>query len=291
MESQNETLEEIGHRLCMPVDTDIKLESVILSEENRKKIEAFLVETENKERFTRYKLKPVNKVLMSGASGTGKTYLTKALSNYLGYEMFYVDISTALDAGIATKSLNEIFEVANAKGKAVIFLDECDAICWARDDVNNNDDASIRRANNALFQLLDQMNSECVFVSATNLYKNLDPAFVRRFNEHLVFEPPNITNLDETIQKFKNSVFVLQKDVDIKVKKLLWQQAEVYGRLSYYQIQGWVERVEKEALIRKEILIKESTIYRYLMEALRIEIGEGKDGLYLHQYGAGRKTE
>lgn len=275
-------------QFCMPVDTNISLDSVILSERNKKKIAEFIVETEHKDDFIAHGLKPVNRIIMYGASGTGKTYLTKALTNYLGYTMLYVDISSALATGIAAQSLAEIFKLANEIETVVIFLDECDAICWARDDSSNRDDASIRRANNTLFQLLDQMNPKCVFVSATNLYKNLDAAFVSRFNVKMEFERPRAAEIDKGIEKFLGKGFKLDKDVDSWLKEAVLQQVDKEGSFAYRNIRDWVERVEKTALVSNTLVVKESDIYNFLMQELRIEVCRYDNGEpYLHQYAKG----
>ena len=41
----------------------------------------------------------MNRLLFYGDSGCGKTYLSKALSNYLGFEMLYIDIANAITSG------------------------------------------------------------------------------------------------------------------------------------------------------------------------------------------------
>jgi len=281
----SDELQTLYYKLCMNVDTSIDINSVILSLENQEKIKEFIVETENKEKFIKYGLTPVNRILMYGASGTGKTYLTKALANYFGYTMFYIDISSALASGVAAQSLKEIFMIANKIGKAIIFLDECDSICWARDDSHNNDDAAIRRANNTLFQLLDQMNPMCIFVAATNLYKNLDPAFVRRFNTKMEFVRPAIEEFDNTVQKFLNSAFTYISDVDREIKSLILEQAKSFKQISYAQIKDWVERVEKDALINNTLEISEAKVYKFLLAELRIEVKTDNGKRYLYQYG------
>ena len=270
-------------RLCMSVDTNISLDRVILSEENRHKIDDFITETKYKDKFMEHGLKPVNRLIFYGASGTGKTFLSKALANYFGYEMLYVDIAGALSAGIAAESLHDIFDVANELKHCVIFLDECDAICWARDDKDNDDDASIRRANNALFQLLDQMSPLNIFISATNLYNNLDPAFVNRFNDNLRFERPLITNLDESIQKLLLPAFTIEDDMDEKIKSIVLDYARNFTELSYRRIEDWVERSEKKAIIDGTTVVKLSDVYSYFMRAMRIIVCYDKEGApYLH---------
>lgn len=72
-------LKDVYNRLIMPVDTNITLDSVILSDENKQKIKDFLRELAYRDKLYEYGLEPMNRILMYGASGCGKTYLSKAL--------------------------------------------------------------------------------------------------------------------------------------------------------------------------------------------------------------------
>lgn len=51
----------------MPVDTNITLESVILSDENKRAIQAFLKEIAYRDKLYEYGLEPMNRILMYGA--------------------------------------------------------------------------------------------------------------------------------------------------------------------------------------------------------------------------------
>lgn len=285
LQSLPEQLQENYTLYCMMVETDINIDRVILNDENRSKIEEFIMETQYKEKFMQYGLKPINRLILYGASGTGKTYLTKALSNYLGYELLYIDIANSLQANKAAQAIDAIFDLGNHIGKAVIFLDECDAICWARDDADNKDDAAIRRANNSLFQHLDQMNPACVFVSATNLYKNLDTAFVNRFNIRMKFDRPLVDNLDEDFKKILLPAFTIDYDFPMELKEVIWFYARTFDQMSYRAMTDWVERAEKNSLIRDTTVVSESEIYGYLMEAMRVKIDFSGDKPRLYKEG------
>ncbi len=286
--SLSEELQETYVRYCLPDDlTGLTIDSVILSDENRGKVNDFLVETEYKDKFIKYGLKPVNRILNYGASGTGKTFLTKCLAAHFKYELLAIDIANALSTGNAPTALEDIFKLGNKIGKAIIFLDECDAIARDRSDKSVLEDPNVRRANNALFQLLDRMNPECIFVSATNLYKELDPAFVRRFNVKMEFHVPPLENLMDTIHKFMLPAFTLKEDMELDIKNILLYHAREYTALSYYEIQTWVERAEKTAIINNSEEISEKDIFKFFMESLHIKVGKDrKTGeLYLHKEG------
>lgn len=260
--------------LIMPVDTNIKIESVILSEENKDKINDFLAEQENRHKLERYGLKPMNRLLMYGASGTGKTFLTKALSNHLGYTMLYIDIAKSLSEGTVANNVSNIFRVANALGHCIIFLDECDSIAWNRDS-SSPDSGVIRRATNSLFQQLDQMNTSNIFVSATNMLYRIDLAFERRFDLKMEFKRPQ--GIDEAINKFLFKDFTIDHDVHKDRKEIIIKRAEASPKLSYYGIQGIVERAMKKAVMNDTTVVKESDIYNDIARTERIKIYFNED--------------
>lgn len=286
-DSLPEELRTSYNRYCLPDDlSNLTIDSVILSDENKRKIDEFLIETEYKQKFIKYGLKPVNRIINYGASGTGKTFLTKCLAAHLGYELLAIDIANALSTGNAPVALEEIFTIGNRIGKAIIFLDECDAIARDRADKSVPEDPNVRRANNALFQLLDRMNPDCIFIAATNLYTELDPAFVRRFNVKMKFDRPPLDNLEDTIRKFMLPAFSLTMDMDENIKSIILWHARNYSQLSYDEIETWVERAEKKAIMRDEEFIAEQEIYDYFMDSLRVNISYDEQGKpYLYRRG------
>lgn len=255
--------------LIMPVDTDISIKSVILSDENRSKLATFLEEQDCRDKLLRYKLSPMNRLLFYGASGTGKTYLSKALSNYMGYTMLYVDIAKSLSQGTIAINISNIFRLANALGNCIIFFDEVDSIAWNRDS-SNSDSGVIRRATNSLFQYLDQMDKRNVFIAASNMLHRLDLAFERRFDMKLEFKRPN--NIDEAIDRFLFKEFTLVDDVDKDKKRIIMNRALSSPKLSYYEIQNIVERAMKKAVIKDSLNVRTSDIYDDIAVSERIRI-------------------
>ena len=255
--------------LVMPVDTNIDISSVILSNENKLKLTEFIAEQDNRDKLLAHRLVPMNRLLFYGASGTGKTYLTKALSNYMGYSMLYVDIAKSLSDGSVSKNISNVFKLANRVGRCFIFFDEADSIAWNRDSTSP-DSGLIRRATNSLFQNLDQMGTNNVFVSATNLLHRLDPAFERRFNLKFEFRRPN--NIEYAIKKFIYDEFELVDDIDKDKKRIIENRAESSPKLSYYEIQGVVERAMKKAVMSDTNKVRLSVIYEDIARTERIKV-------------------
>lgn len=256
--------EEVYRELLMPVDTNINLDSVILSTVNKEKISGFLKENENRAKLLRYKLKPTNRLLFYGASGCGKTFLGKALCNKMGYTMLYVDIATSLSQGKVAINISNIFRLANKLGKCMIFLDEADSIAWKRDS-DTAEGGDVRRATNSLFQQLDQMSNDVVAVCATNMLHRLDPAFERRFDLKLQFERPN-KNLREILRTFIYDDFILIEDrIDEVVERR--------STLSFYEIQGVAERMMKKAVINNTNRIYMTDVYLEMARAMNVKVG------------------
>lgn len=248
-----EEKKQYGH-LIMAVDTNIKISSVILSDENTKKIEQFKTEMENVDKLTAYGLTPMNRLLFYGASGTGKTYLSKALSNYMDYYMLYVDIAQALSDGSVSQAISDTFYLANKYERVLLMYDECDSIAFSRDSGATSETS--RRACNSIFQQLDQMKPSVVFISATNLRHRLDPAYMTRFNLQLEFNRPELS-IEETLRKFLKPGFSVVDNLNEDSKRIVDKKC----RLSYRELTSICNSAMKRAVIDGTFVIKLSDLY------------------------------
>ena len=128
--------------------------------------------------------------LFSGPSGTGKTMAAGVVARQLGRELFRVDLSQVVSKyiGETEKNLGRVFDAA-ADISAVLFFDEADALFGKRSEVK---DAHDRHANVEVGYLLQKMEEyEGLAILATNLRRNLDPAFFRRLNVVIEFPFPD----------------------------------------------------------------------------------------------------
>lgn len=266
--------QEIWDELIMEVDTNISFDDVILSEDNKSKYNALIKEQLYKEKLREYGLQSMNRLLLYGASGTGKTYSLKALSNKLDYTMIYIDIAKALTNADVAMNISNVFKLANYiaahYGGAVLLMDECDAVAVNRDS-NSPESGTIRRATNSIFQYVDQMNPDIIFCAATNMLHRLDAAFERRFNLKLEFRRPQ-QDLDESIHHFMHNKFIYIDDVNENIREIVKKRAKQYVKLSYYEIQGIVERAMKNAILNDSIEVRSSEIYQMLADNMNFKI-------------------
>lgn len=263
----------------------LSMKNIILTPTIELEVDKFRQEFEHREEFYDYGLTNINRVLSYGASGTGKTFLAKCFSAEYGLELFTVDLANIISSENAYNELASVFDLARRVKNSVIFLDECDQIARERGSLNN--DPKIRLLINGLFKLLDSLDKTNICMAATNLEGQLDRAFVRRFDLKLKFYRPDVNFIDDTIERFINPKFNYIKDADEHIRNALMEAAKNYTGLSFAEIEIWVQRAEKEAILKGTKDFKQSEVYAFLMRSMGFEMHEKEPfGKYLYQVGA-----
>ncbi len=128
--------------------------------------------------------------LFAGASGTGKTFAAAVIANTLGWRLYRVDLGTLVSkyVGETEANLNRLFDAAHGL-PVVLQFDEADALFAKRGAVK---EARDRYANMEVSHLLTRIEAHdgpCILT--TNLRKQLDPAFSRRFQIVVEFPRPD----------------------------------------------------------------------------------------------------
>ena len=127
--------------------------------------------------------------LFTGPSGTGKTFAAAVLAGALGWPLYRVDLGRLVSkyVGETEENLNRLFDAAHGQ-PMVLQFDEADALFAKRGEVK---EARDRYANMEVSHLLTRIEAHdgpCILT--TNLRKQLDSAFTRRFQ--LVVEFPRL---------------------------------------------------------------------------------------------------
>jgi ATP-dependent Clp protease ATP-binding subunit ClpA len=127
--------------------------------------------------------------LFAGPSGTGKTMAARGLARELDRPLYRVDLAslTSKWLGETEKNLRDAMTAAEHAG-AVLLFDEGDALFGKRGDVVKGTD---RYANLEVSYLLQAIETYTgITIVTTNLRKNIDEAFERRFDVIIEFTPP-----------------------------------------------------------------------------------------------------
>ena len=138
-------------------------------------------------------------VLLSGAPGTGKTLLARAVAGEAHAAFFSISASEFIEAivGVGASRVRDLFAKAKEAAPSIIFIDELDAIGRSRQG-----SAAISGANDEREQTLDQILTEIdgfessqavVVLAATNRPDILDPALLRagRFDRRVTVQAPD----------------------------------------------------------------------------------------------------
>ncbi|MFF5287941.1 ATP-binding protein [Paractinoplanes globisporus] len=152
--------------------------------------------------------------LFAGPSGTGKTLAAEVVAGELGLDLYKVDLSAVVSKyiGETEKNLERIFNAA-AAGDLVLFFDEADALFGKRSEVS---DAHDRYANIEVAYLLQRLETyDGLVVLATNLQRNIDPAFLRRISVAIDFVAPEEPERRKIWQRAFPSTAPVAGDLDV----------------------------------------------------------------------------
>jgi cell division protease FtsH len=161
-------------------------------------------------------------VLLSGAPGTGKTLLARAVAGEAHAAFFSISASEFIEAivGVGASRVRDLFAKAKEAAPAIIFIDELDAIGRSRQG-----SVAVTGANDEREQTLDQIltemdgfeSSEAVVVlAATNRPDVLDPALLRpgRFDRRVAVQAPDRVGRRKILEVHTRSI-PLADEVDL----------------------------------------------------------------------------
>lgn len=161
-------------------------------------------------------------VLLEGPPGTGKTLLAKAVAGEAGVPFFSISGSDFVEmfVGVGASRVRSLFEDAKKAEKAIIFIDEIDAVGRRRGTgVGGGNDEREQTLN----QLLIEMdgfdgNESIIVIAATNRSDVLDPALLRpgRFDRKVLVGYPDVKGR-EAILRVHAKNKPLADDVNLKV--------------------------------------------------------------------------
>lgn len=178
------------------------------AKESLKDIVDFL---KNPEKYASYGARMPKGVILYGDPGTGKTLLAKAIAGEANVPFYAVSGSDFVQmyVGVGASRIRNLFKKAKTHGKAVIFIDEIDAIGKKRSsNKSGNSDEKDQTLNALLTEMSGFKESEgIVVIAATNRLDILDEALLRpgRFDRHIEVSLPDINAREKILNlHFKN---------------------------------------------------------------------------------------
>lgn len=178
---------------------NVRFSDVAGMDEAKVEIKEFVDFLKEPEHFKRLGAKIPRGAILMGPPGTGKTLLAKAVAGESEVPFYSMSGSEFIEmyVGVGASRVRELFTKAREHKRAIIFIDEIDAIGRKRGSgriFGGNDERE-----NTLNQLLTEMdgfgdNSNVVVMASTNVkLEELDPALLRagRFDRQIIVDKPD----------------------------------------------------------------------------------------------------
>ncbi|MGM0649201.1 MAG: ATP-binding protein [Bacteroidota bacterium] len=137
-------------------------------------------------------------VILHGPSGTGKTETVMQMAKHSGRQVLRMEISKTKSAwfGESEKRIKEIFTdyydfADECDLTPILLFNEADAVISSRKEIGTSNTAQTENAmQNILLEELENFSG--IFIATTNLIRNIDPAFDRRFLFKIKLDAPSM---------------------------------------------------------------------------------------------------
>ncbi|WP_461612799.1 ATP-dependent metallopeptidase FtsH/Yme1/Tma family protein [Clostridium sp. Marseille-QA1073] len=189
------------------------------NEEAKESVKDIVDYLKNPEKYKKYGARVPKGIILYGSPGTGKTLLAKAVAGEANVPFYAVSGSDFIQVyvGVGAGRVRSLFKKAKSHGKAVIFIDEIDAIGKKRSSKGTGGSEEKDQTLNALLTEMSGFSESegIVVIAATNRLDILDPALLRpgRFDRHIEVALPDVSAREKIIKlHLKNKP---HKDIDI----------------------------------------------------------------------------
>jgi cell division protease FtsH len=210
-------------RRVEPSDQHITFEDVAGIEEAKEELHEIVDFLKTPDKYLKLGARIPRGVLLSGAPGTGKTLLARAVAGEAGVPFFQMSASEFVEmiVGVGASRVRDLFRQAKEDAPAIIFIDELDAIGRSRAAGGPNLSGGHDEREQTLNQILTEMDGfspreSVIVLGATNRPEVLDQALLRpgRFDRRVVVSPPDRAGREAILKVHTRSV-PLGADVDL----------------------------------------------------------------------------
>lgn len=161
-------------------------------------------------------------VILTGAPGTGKTLLARAVAGEAGVPFFHLSGSEFVEmfVGVGASRVRDLFKMAKKASPAIIFVDEIDAIGRTRGGGYGGGNDEREQTLNQILVEMDgfEPTEKVIVMAATNRPDVLDPALVRpgRFDRKVVLDMPDRAEREEILNIHAHKK-PLAEDINLKL--------------------------------------------------------------------------
>ncbi|MBU3190649.1 AAA family ATPase [Clostridium bowmanii] len=199
-------------------DIGFNFDNVAGNEEAKDSVQDIVDFLKNPDKYSAYGARMPKGLILYGDPGTGKTLLAKAVAGEANVPFYAVSGSDFVQiyVGVGAGRIRSLFKKARSHGKAVIFIDEIDAIGKKRDNGSGGGSDEKDQTLNALLTEMSGFNETegIIIIAATNRLDMLDPALLRpgRFDRHIEVTLPDVSAREKILKlHLKNKPI---KDID-----------------------------------------------------------------------------
>ena len=163
---------------------------IVLADATTLALQGIIREHQRADVLRSHGLQPAQKLLFVGPPGCGKTLAAEVVAGALSLPLVLVRLDSVVSSflGETASNLRRVFDFAS-KTPVVALFDEVDALTKDRGD--SADHGELKRAVNAVLQMMDSYRGPSVLIATTNYESLLDRAVWRRFDEVLRFDKPD----------------------------------------------------------------------------------------------------
>ena len=190
----------------MSTSSDFKFSDVIGYEEEKQELIEIVDFLKSPEKYDEMGAKVPNGVLLEGPAGTGKTLIAKALAGEVGVPYYSISGSDFVEmyVGVGASRVRSLFKEAKKQQRAIIFIDEIDAIGSRENDFGGRNSEQEQTINQLLVELDGFATSKggIIIIAATNRADKLDPALLRsgRFDRKILVGLPELKDREEILK-------------------------------------------------------------------------------------------
>lgn len=214
---------------------------LILASETQAAVDRILLEHNRADVLRSYGLQPAQKLLFCGPPGCGKTVTAEVLANELSLPLVLIRLDSVISSflGETAANLRKVFDFI-AETPTVAVFDEFDAL--AKDRGDSADHGELKRAVNAVLQMMDAYRGRSIIVATTNYETLLDQAIWRRFDETLRFELPDADQVQRLLALKLSGV---RRNFDIDDKAIIG----MFVDFSHADIERVLRRAVKDMVL------------------------------------------